>query len=282
MRYLRRGHGRRCGRQLGAVAAILYVLWIVGCAGHLELRPSTYSVREDVVTAGSLTMTLHLVTPVTPPPRPVLVVFASGDGGLRGVSMAVFQHLADQGYYVAGFSSSQALGRVKDAHLLVTRQVAVESVASLFSQAKRRLNLPADAPVIMTGMSRGANLVVGAAGAPALRQDIIGGIAMALTRETDYLDMADGTKLPEGIQLDEHGRVLTYPAIARLGTTPLAIIQSTNDGYIKSADSRVLLGPDTLTRRLYEVESRNHSFGGGRDELMRDLDDAMQWIVGSR
>ncbi len=66
------------------------------------------------------------------------------------------------------------------------------------------------------------------------------------------------------------------------GRFPLAVIQSTNDGYVRSAESRRLMGPDTPTRRLYEVESRNHSFGGGTDTLMRDLDDAMAWIVATR
>ncbi len=45
-----------------------------------------------------------------------------------------------------------------------------------------------------------------------------------------------------------------------------------------AAESRELLGPDTSERRLYAVESRNHSFGGGRDVLMSDLDDALRWI----
>ena len=58
----------------------------------------------------------------------------------------------------------------------------------------------------------------------------------------------------------------------------LAIIQSTNDGYVRSAEWRRLLGPDTPTRRLYEIESKNHSFGGGKVPLMQALDDAMAWI----
>ena len=76
------------------------------------------------------------------------------------------------------------------------------------------------------------------------------------------------------------GRIQTYPAIERLGSIPLAIIQSTNDSYVPSAESRRLLGPDTATRRLYEVESRNHGFDGGREALMRDFDNALQWIAG--
>lgn len=268
--------------RLTALVAIVSALLSSNCAGQLASRPSVYSVREERITAGTLTTTLVLVTPSSPPPRPFLVLFASGDGGLTGVSMAVLQHLGDQGYYVAGFSSREALRPVKSSGGLITREVALESMTSLIAQAKRGLNLPDNTPVVMTGMSRGATLVIAAAGAPTLRPGIVGGVAMALTAETDYFDTSDEEKSPTGVQLDDKGRVLTYPAIERLGTTPLAIIQSTNDSYVPSRESRRLLGPDTPTRRLYEVESRNHSFGGGRDALMRDLDDAMRWIAASR
>ncbi len=59
----------------------------------------------------------------------------------------------------------------------------------------------------------------------------------------------------------------------------MAVIQSTNDSYVPSAESRRLLGPDTPTRRLYEIESRGHSFGGGEAEMLKALDDALTWIA---
>jgi hypothetical protein len=31
-------------------------------------------------------------------------------------------------------------------------------------------------------------------------------------------------------------------------------------------------------RRLYEVAAKNHGFSGGREEMLRDLEDALQWI----
>ena len=117
------------------------------------------------------------------------------------------------------------------------------------------------------------------AGDEALRPGIIGAVAVALTREFDELTVSEEAKQRHGLTIDEEGRLHTYPAIARLGPLPLAVIQSTHDGYVKAAESRVLLGPDTPTRRLYEVASRNHSFSGGRDALLRDLDAAMAWIL---
>ena len=59
---------------------------------------------------------------------------------------------------------------------------------------------------------------------------------------------------------------------------PLAIIQSTNDSSRAVLRVAPPLGPDTPTRRLYEIESKNHSFGGGKEPLLRALDDAMTWV----
>ena len=99
-----------------------------------------------------------------------------------------------------------------------------------------------------------------------------------MTREFDSLIVRGESKQLPGVTADERGRIQTYPAIERLGSIPLAVIQSTNDSYVPSAESRRLLGPDTQTRRLYEVPAANHEFDGGHDALMRDLDDAIAWI----
>ena len=63
-----------------------------------------------------------------------------------------------------------------------------------------------------------------------------------------------------------------------LGSTPLAVIQSTHDSYVPAAESRELLGADTPTLRLYEIESKNHGFSDAREALMRDIDEALQWV----
>ena len=57
-----------------------------------------------------------LVTPVSAKGSPVLVVFASGDGGLTGVGKTIIQHLADGGkHHVAGFKApARRCGRSRD------------------------------------------------------------------------------------------------------------------------------------------------------------------------
>jgi hypothetical protein len=103
-----------------------------------------------------------------------------------------------------------------------------------------------------------------------------GTVAIALTREEEYVRPTTSRRRSE-LTVDDQGLQI-YPSLAAVKGTRLAVIQSTNDHYIKAAESRALLGPDTPERRLYAVEARNHLFGGGRDALMRDLDDALGWI----
>ena len=264
-----------------AVAAL--AVGSISCAGHLSPKADVFSSHQAAVTLAGAPVTLTLVKPVAPNPPPFLVVFASGDGGLMGVSKALLQHLADRGNWVVGFSSPDAFeGVLSQTGEKFNYAAGRDAFTSIVSEAKRGLNLPAETPIIVTGMSRGANVVVASAGDPTLRPGIIGAVAIALTREFDNLTVPDEAKDRPGVEADEQGRLQTYPALRRLGRLPVAIIQSTNDSYVTSAESRRLLGPDTPTRRLYEVPSSNHSFGGGRDALMRDFDDAMKWIASSR
>jgi hypothetical protein len=246
-------------------------------AGGAEAAKPTHK----TITAGSRSVKLTLAAPTgVALPAPFLVVFASGDGGLRGLSKELLAHLAEQHYWVVGFSSPQAFKDLDDdAKGQPNYSVATDRFASIVAQAKAALGIPTDTPIVISGMSRGANVVVAAAGSASLRAGITGAVAIALTRELDDVTLPKDLIGSPGIQTDDRGRLQTYPSLERLGALRVAVIQSTNDSYVKSAESRRLLGPDTPTRRLYEIDSKNHNFGGGREALMHALDDAMMWVA---
>ena len=266
-----------------AVLTLVAATCVSACAGYLAPRPEVYGIQTVTITRDDVSVDLVLVKPTMPKPTPTLVVFSSGDGGLKGINMEVLQHLADRGdHYVAGYSSHDVLAKVESSGRRIPYAQAVGNIRWIIGQAKQKLGLPASAPVIVTGMSRGANMVVLAGSDGTLRSRLVGAVAISLTRELDYVEFPAGARRPRGIQLDDEQRMETYPALIRLGAVPLAVIQSTNDNYVPSAESRQLLGPDTRTRRLYEVESNTHSFGGGEDEMLRALDDALNWIASRR
>ena len=261
----------RASLALCLIATIPSVLLAAGNQPYEERKEEVKFVRGSIG--------LWCAKPANPRSPTFLVIFASGDGGMHGVSKAIYKHIAEQGHYVAAYSSREALKPVKSSERFMTFPEAAEAITTLVREARRLLNLPDSTPTIVSGNSRGASMVVFAAGEPSLKPHICGGVAIALTRESDYITPPGPAERDAGIKLDEKGGVLLYPALDRLGSIPIAVIQSTNDSYVTSAESRQLMGPDTPTRRLYEVQASNHSFGGGQDQLLRDLDEALNWIA---
>jgi type IV secretory pathway VirJ component len=264
-------------RHAAAAVAVCFVLPLASLAA---LDKPTYTERKEQVKLPNRSIEFRCAKPNSPRAPAFLVIFASGDAGLRFSSGAVYKHLAERGQYVAAYSSKEAIAQHKGGSFM-TLQEAAADIAAMMHEGKRLLDLPESTPTVVTGVSRGASMVVFAAAEPTLRAGIVGGIAIALTRESDYVKAPTPDEHTPFTKLDEKGRILTYPLLDRLGSTPIAVIQSTNDEYIASKDSRVLMGPDTATRRLFEVQAKNHGFRGGQDELLRDVDLALDWITAS-
>ena len=257
-------------------AACLIVL--AGCAGaRLSSKPGVYAVTVRPVHTMQSGIHATYVRPVHIVHPGYLVVFATGDDGWFGTSRALFAHLADEGYALAGFSAPEALRDIARSGERVSTAHAAQGLKELYAQAKRDLGLPDSTPIIIVGFSRGASVVAFTAVHPELCGGVGGAVAIALTREADYLREPEGERRPE-VQVDEQGRIQLYPALKLLGSTRLAVIQSTHDSYVPAAESRQLLGPDTPTLRLYEVEAKDHGFSDARDRLMQDLDDALLWV----
>jgi type IV secretory pathway VirJ component len=252
-------------------------LALAGCATTpLVSKPGAFEARRARVAFRSREIPVTYIVPAEPRHPGYFVVFATGDGGWHGTSVALFSHLADQGYLLAGLSSPEVLNRSQKPRRRFSPTQATANLANLFAGIRRELGVDPSASMIIVGFSRGANTVAYTAMNPRLRVGLAGCVAIALTREDEYMRRPTGRRRSE-LKVNDDGLQI-YPSLAAVRDTRLAVIQSTNDHYIRAAESRKLLGPDTAERRLYEVEARSHSFGGGRDALMSDLDDALRWI----
>jgi dienelactone hydrolase len=251
---------------------------LAGCAGaHLSSKPGVYAVTVQPVHTTRRDIHATYVRPVLAKHPGYLVVFATGDAGWFGTSGALFEHLASAGYTIAGFSAPEIVRPIARSAERVSSARAAQGLKELFAAAKRDLGLPDSTPIVIVGFSRGASVVAFTAVHPELRGGVAGAVAIALTREADYLREPQGERRPE-IKIDDQGRIQLYPALKLLGSTRLAVIQSSNDDYVPAAESRQLLGPDTPTLRLYQVEAKDHGFSNARDKLMQDLDDALRWV----
>jgi len=259
------------------MGALALVFALGGCSGTaITSKPGAFDAQRSRVTFLKRELPVTYVKPVEARHPGYFVVFATGDGGWHGPSAALFAHLADQGYLLAGLSSPEVLNRSQRPRRRFSPTQATANLADLFARIRRGLEVDSTASMIVVGFSRGASIVAYTAMNPRLRVGLAGNVAIALTREDEYVRAPTGRRRSE-LKVDEQGLQI-YPSLAAVKGTRLAVIQSTNDHYVRAAESRELLGPDTPERRLYAVESRNHMFGGGRDLLMSDLDDALRWI----
>jgi hypothetical protein len=49
--------------------------------------------------------------------------------------------------------------------------------------------------------------------------------------------------------------------------------------YVSAVEARTLFGPDTDLRRLYAIQSRNHSFSDARAELYAAMRASLVWLT---
>jgi type IV secretory pathway VirJ component len=263
-----------------AAVGVLATSTLTGCAARLHSMPGAYESRTAPLRVDGRDLTVTYVTPATPRTDEMLILFASGDGGWWGVSGEVLEHLAERGYYVVAYDARQIIAREKKLKIRGSITDAAAVFDTILVDTRRSLGLPESMPVVITGYSRGANFCVLTAGVTSLQRHLGGAIAIALTRELDYVKAPVPADGGPAVQVDDKGRIQTYPMIERAGSLPFAVIQAKGDSYVRAEEARRLFGPDTDRRRLYEVDARNHTFAGGSDQLMRDLDDALAWIEG--
>jgi hypothetical protein len=266
-------------RAIAVLLAAFCVTGLSGCIGHLGSKPGVYDVHKAKVQFRDRELHLTCVTPLAPHPPAVMILFASGDAGWLGASKWIFEHMAERGYYVAAINSREMVKAQKASGKKLSLSDGTLDLAAIIEGAKKSLGLPDKMPTILTGDSRGSGMVIFGAANKKLQPGLAGAVAVALTREADYLQAPDPSLHIPGVETDDKGRIQLYPAISRVGSLPIAVIQSAGDKYVTGAEARTLFGPDTPTRRLYAVNAKNHGFSGGRDEMLKDLDEALTWII---
>jgi pimeloyl-ACP methyl ester carboxylesterase len=253
----------------GALAAFAAV---AGCAPRVHLAPAALTADRTIV-LNDHPLRLHFANPRARHDLPLLI-FATGDGGWHRKDLDAWRHLASWGYPIVGFDARDYVTHLGSSSDTTTPQRLAADYARIIDVARTTLGLDAAHPVVLVGVSRGAGLSVVAAGQRPIRAVIGGVLAVALTREEEYVKwyrrLRPRPRTAEMVQV--------YEYLPRLGALPLAVVQSTRDNYLPAAQARALFGPDSPHRRFQAVEAHNHSFGGARDDLYRAMAGSLDWI----
>ena len=269
------------GRSWLALSSLVLALTATGCArlGPV-VDPARTALYARQVTLYEHPLEVHFARPRQILPLRPLLLYATGDGGFHGNDRAVFDALASFGYPVAGFSARNYLKNLGYVADTTTPGRLARDYERLVEFSEKALELPPTTPVILVGVSRGAGLAVVAAGQQILRDKLAGVLAIALTKEEEYVRhyRIRRGRLPPGTPRRELVMIETYEYLPRLSTLPVSVIQSTHDGYLPADKARELFGPDTATRQLHPIEARDHSFNGGREALYAQMEQSLSWI----
>jgi pimeloyl-ACP methyl ester carboxylesterase len=258
---------KHTGRLLSAIIAAALA---AGCLQRVPAVVPGAPVEFDrALVLNGHRLSLHLASPARTGVRRLLM-YATGDGGWWGKDLDTYRKLVSWGYPTAGFSSPDYLKHLAGGSETTTPTRLARDFGAIIDFAKVSLRLSAETPVILVGVSRGAGLAVVAAGQGALRTELGGVVAVALTREEEHVRRFSRTPVV----------IETYKYLERLGTQPISVIQSTHDSYLPADAARVLFGPDTERRQFHAIEASDHSFGDARAAMYDAIQASVIWIDG--
>jgi hypothetical protein len=255
--------------------SILCALLLSGCA--LRFSHPVGPFTETAITLVRDPLDIRFIQPPETNGKPILILFATGDGGWRKLDQEVFSRICQQGYPVAGFSASRYLKTMSEVSDTTTPPKLAADFARVIEFAKQSMKLPPETPVILVGISRGAGLASIAAGQTFLRDQLAGVIAIALGDVEDHVLHRRRRALRS-----EWVAVETYRYLRRLTDLPFEIIQSTHDKYTTAARARELLGADTPLHHLHPIEAANHTFRGAVPALFAQLQNSLDQLTLAR
>jgi virulence protein VirJ len=253
-------------------AIVLSAALLSGCVLHVPEPLVPF--KKMAIKLAKAPIDLRLIKPPEHSKRPVLVLFATGDGGWRRLDQDVFARIGEHGFAVAGFSASEylkAMGEVSDT---TTPPKLAADFQRIIQFAKQSMNLPPETSVAMVGISRGAGLVSIAAGQDTLRNQLSGIIPIALADVEEHV-----VHRRRSSRKSEWVAVETYEYLQRLTDLPIEILQSTHDKYTTAARARELIGADTPLHHLHSIEAASHTFKGGLPALFQQLNDSLDRLT---
>ncbi len=261
----------RAGAVKGRALLLIVLLSLSGRvrAARAAVRSrSAVCVRERDRRSTTHLLELHLSRPCVLDPMHPLILFATGDGGWRGKDKDAFEHLTQWGYPLVGFSAPSYLTHI-------TRHTHADDAG------RRRARLRADhrasrrsgwacadeTRTILLGVSRGSGLAVAAAGEPICSPPLVGVVAVALTREEEYVQRPKRHRNAPRAAGDGDARQLRIPAAA---AQPAALDHPVDARRLSAGGRGAAAARSRFAlHQLHPIASKNHSFTDARSRCTR-------------
>ena len=243
----------------------------------LLLVPGTAGAAEKVdVSVRGHTLTLNLYRPVNVAPRGTIFM-GSGDAGWVGLGVAMAEELSGRGYLVAGINVRQYLASFTSGRAHVEASDVPGDFRMFRDTLMQRGALAR--PVVLSGMSEGAALVVLAAADGRNHEWIDGVITMGLPASAELAWR--WTDLSSLILKRDASEPSFAPkdVIAGVAPLPLYMIQSAKDEYVPKTDYERLSAAAREPKQLVVIDASNHRFTDKRPELQAAYTAGLAWIV---
>jgi fermentation-respiration switch protein FrsA (DUF1100 family) len=260
---------------------LISLIYFTGCVCSARAPIATDSIQtRGWVSLYSQPLELRLSKPNDSANSDVLVVYATGDGGWRGLDEDIFKWISAWNYPAVGFSSKGYLKNLRYISDTITPRSLAGDIKTIIQFAEQKLDMRQSTRIVLVGLSRGAGLAVVAAGQDELKPDLAGVLAIALTKEEEHVVHYRRPHARSDQPKRELLVIQTYEYLPRIDSVPVMVIQSTNDGYLPASAARALFGPDTEMKKLLPINARNHGFSGGCQDLYAGTKSGLDWIHG--
>jgi pimeloyl-ACP methyl ester carboxylesterase len=203
-----------------------------------------------------------------------LVLFTSGDGGWSPFCADIAAHLASGGRTVVGFDSKDYLTSFSTSESPVTPEEISKDYQDILTASLKLNGVNQSAPVILSGWSLGAGYSLLAASTPAIKASVNRVVAISLPLKNEL-----AWKASDALIYITHGtpheKVFdSREYIARLGDTPVAIMNASDDDNAPIKDAQTLFNASPGPKKLFVVKASGHHFEGGEQEFYMHLDEA--------
>jgi len=233
-----------------------------------------FSSTQEIQNIRGKAQTLHLYGN---PGNPSAIV-SSGDAGWHGLGPVLAEYLAGAGYFVVGVDSKSYLESFteKDSHL-TTSDVPGDFEALVDYATNKGKGKP-----VLIGVSEGAGLSVLAATNTSLKAKLGGVLALGLPDQNELAWRLRDMVIWVTKKVPKEPLFSVKAIISQVGPVPLAVIHSSQDEFISADEEKAMFALAQEPKKLWILESEDHSFKDKRPELNQTVSEALTWMKSNR
>jgi dienelactone hydrolase len=263
-----------------AAISVYCVVWYHRFYHHVTVQELSHEVQHSTFQGtirGGSPIVLHLYQQ-TNASQQAIVLFTSGDGGWSPFCADVAAHIAGSGKTVVGFDMKDYLVNFASSKKPVSPDQLAQDYDDIIKASVAQPHVNANERVILAGWSAGAGYSVLVASDPRLtpRVDRVVAISLPIYSELAWKATDAVIYITHGVPRERVFDSRQY--LTKLGGTPIAIFNATNDNTSPFRESQSLFAMASGPKHFYAIKAQGHHFEGGEPDFYRALDEELSSV----